>query len=68
MNSFKITKKPTNLLTTPEFKMEKSLQSICDAAEVYSQQSLCDLVYNAVLVCCALIQRDQQTIIPQLYA
>lgn len=57
-----------NLLTTPEFTMERSLQSICDSAEVYSQQPLCDLVYNAVSVCCALIQGDQQTIIPQLYA
>lgn len=56
-----------NQLTIPEFTMERSLQSICDAAEVYSQQSVCDPVFNSVLVFCALIQRDQQTIIPQLY-
>lgn len=54
-------------LKIPEFTMERSLQSICDTAEVYSQQSVCDPVFNAVLVCCTLIQRDQQTIIPQQY-
>lgn len=54
-------------LTIPEFTKERSFQSVCDAAEVYSQQSVCDPVFNAVSAFCALIQRDQQTIIPQLH-